>query len=45
MIRKDPQNAVSAPGMLEKGKQNELPVATLTFISLLCGPAWSEDGD
>lgn len=35
MIKGDPQNAPSVPGMLEKGQQKGLPVATATFISLL----------
>lgn len=43
MIKRDPRNALNVPGMLEKGQQNGLPVATHTFISLLLGPAWSED--
>lgn len=44
MIKRDPQNAPSVPGMLEKGQPKGLPVATPTFILLLLGPAWSEDG-
>lgn len=45
VIKREPQNAPNVPGMLEKGQQKGLPVATPTFTSLLPGPAWSEDRD
>lgn len=32
MIRRDPQNGMNVPGMIESGKQQGLPVVTPIFI-------------